>query len=78
LVNKDGKQIILNIKCEDLAWYETSPDAGDPDCICSFCGFVIPADEVPIRLSHTCNIKDCDFEKKEARLHQACFRLLML
>ena len=42
LENKDGNKISLNIKSEDLAWFEMSPDAGDPDCICSYCGFVIP------------------------------------
>lgn len=78
LRNKEGQEKILNINCDDLAWFETSPDAGDPDCICSYCGFMIPIDEIPIRLNHTCDRPECDCENKEARLHQACFRLLML
>lgn len=77
LENKDGKKLNLDIKCDDLAWFDTSPDAGDPDCICSYCGFVIPKDEIPIRLSHKCNLQDCPCKNKEARLHQACFRLLV-
>ena len=77
LVNKAGQILNLNIKCDDLAWFETSPDAGDPDCICSYCGFVITKDEVPIRLSHDCHQEDCALKKREARLHQACFRLLV-
>ena len=76
LVNKDGYQITLKINCDDLAWFETGTDAGDPDCICSYCGFVIPEGEVPIRLSHDCHREDCTLEKLEARLHQACFCLL--
>jgi len=67
----------LNIGVDDLPWYETNPDAGDPDCICSYCGFVIPKDEFSIRLSHDCQLEDCPGKNKEARLHQACFRLLM-
>lgn len=76
LRNKDGREITLNINWDDLALFETSPDVGDPDCICSYCGFVIQEDEVPIRFGHTCNLPDCDCKDKEARLHQACFRLL--
>jgi len=76
LENKNGNKLNLNIGCDELAWFETSPDAGDPDCICSYCGFVIPEGEVPIRLSHDCHQEDCAQKNREARLHQDCFRLL--
>jgi hypothetical protein len=78
LRNNSGREERLQIHCEELAWFETSPKAGDPECICSYCGFVIPETDIPIRLYHTCKRPDCDFEKKEARLHQACFGLLVL
>ena len=78
LVNKEGNEINLNIKTEDLGWFETSPDAGDPDCICSYCSFVIPETDIPIRLYHNCKHPDCELKNKEARLHPACFGLLVI
>ena len=39
----------LNIPLCDLAWFDTSPDVGDPNCICSYCGFVIREDDDLIR-----------------------------
>lgn len=78
LRNKSGREKRLQILCEELAWFETSPNAGDPECICSYCGFVIMETDIPIRLYHTCKRPDCDLEKKEARLHQACFKLLVI
>lgn len=57
----------LNINLEELAWFETSPEGGDPDCICSYCGFVIM--EWPIRIFRKC-------DKTEARLHIECYQLL--
>lgn len=77
LKNKEGQERTLNIHREELAWFETSPAAGDPDCICSYCGFEILETDIPIRLSHTCKHLDCDLKNKEARLHLACFQLLM-
>ena len=47
-----------------LRWFDDSPEAGDPACICSHCDKII-ADEVPIRLWNAHN--------QEARLHQRCF-----
>jgi hypothetical protein len=61
--------IELKIELDQLAWFKTSPDAGDPDCICSYCGFVIPEDDWPIRI-----FRECD--NTEARLHLECFREL--
>lgn len=49
---------------------EKSPDAGDPDCMCSYCGFQIKEDDMPIRM----------FTKtkpmKEARFHISCFEIV--
>lgn len=59
--------IELKIDLEQLVWYETSPEAGDPDCTCSYCGFVIT--EWPVRFFRGSN-------NTEARLHVECFRLL--
>lgn len=61
--------IELKIDPDQLAWFDTSPDAGDPDCICSYCGFVITEDDVPIRFFRESN-------NTEARLHIECFREL--
>ncbi len=79
LENKYGRKKILNIHFDELAWFESSPNGlaiNDPDCICSYCGFVFPEGDVPIRLSHSCHQEDCACKNKEALLHQACFRLL--
>lgn len=62
--------IKINIPVCHLAWFETSPNAGDPDCICSYCGFVIPEDDVPTRLFSQSG-------KLEVRLHSECLQLLM-
>lgn len=61
---------------EQIQWFETSPDAGLPECICSLCGKVIgtpwweqdeeESDEIPIRLFDT-------DRNLEARFHLDCF-----
>lgn len=33
-----------------IKWFKNSPSAGDPDCVCSLCGELIPEEDVPIRL----------------------------
>ncbi len=43
--------------------FTTSPDAGDPECLCSRCGKPIGEDEVPIRAWNG---------NLEYRYHQAC------
>jgi len=78
LRNNSGREERLQIRCEELAWFETSPNAGDPDCICSYCSFVIPETDIPIRLYHNCKHPDCELKNKEARLHPACFGLLVI
>jgi len=30
-----------------ITWFVHSPDAGDPDCLCSYCGMVISDEDVP-------------------------------
>ena len=48
----------------ELRFFDDSPDAGDPLCICSYCECLIQEGTVPIRL----------FEgKREQRLHVDCF-----
>ena len=81
LRDKRGREKRLQICCGDLAWFETSPPAGDPDCICSYCGFVILETQIPMRLYHTGKHPGCDMEadcRLEARLHPACTLLLEL
>lgn len=46
----------------DIKWFRDSPDAGDPNCICSLCGEVI--DGVAVRFS--------DDLGREARFHLLC------
>jgi hypothetical protein len=59
----------LAIAEDELAWFDDSPPAGDPACICSYCGFVITEDEIPWRFYRP-------IDKTEARLCENCFRLL--
>ena len=49
-----------------IRWFDDSPDAGDPLCICSYCEEVITEEDAPpIRLFDS---------KKEARFHTECFQ----
>ena len=59
----------FNIPLCELAWFETFPDAGDPDCICSYCGFVFLKDDALIRFFG-------ESGKFEIRLHAECYRIL--
>jgi len=52
-----------------MAWFETSPDAGHPDCLCSYCGFLIKEDDDPFRIFS-------EGGKFEIRLHRKCFELV--
>jgi hypothetical protein len=49
-----------------ILWFHDSPDAGTPECICSWCRKPIGEEEVPVRLFY----KE---EWLEARFHPACF-----
>ena len=50
-----------------IQWFNDSPDAGDPACICSVCGKQIADDDAPaIRVFDT-------VRSKEARFHTRCF-----
>lgn len=60
----------LTIDQEGLRWFENSPSAGDPACLCSHCGQVIGNEEIPIRLW-----REVDENVLEARLHHACFQI---
>ena len=57
----------IEIDLDGLTWFEDSPDAGDPHCLCSLCLDMIKADEVPTRLFATRG-------KAEIRLHKRCFK----
>jgi hypothetical protein len=49
-----------------IRWFSDSPDAGDPSCLCSWCGCVIAEKDAPaIRLFDTDT-------NREARFHRAC------
>lgn len=61
--------IALAIAGDDLAWFEDSPDAGDPACICSYCGFAITEDQL-------CYRTFCKTDNTEARLCDNCLQLL--
>ncbi len=56
----------LPLDTNGLRWFDTSPSAGDPDCICSHCDQVISG-EMPLRLWNASG--------QEARLHQRCFAI---
>ena len=34
----------------DLAWFDNLPDAGEPDCICSYCGGQIEENTPALRI----------------------------
>lgn len=63
---------MLKIKQEyigKIKWFGESPDAGEPNCHCSYCGDLISEEEVPIRFFNT-------IEMTEARFHEVCFLLI--
>lgn len=51
-------------------WFETSPDTGHPDCLCSFCHNKIEEGEVPLRMYDPDNSDYPD--GLEARLCDGC------
>jgi hypothetical protein len=57
----------LKVPLTALSWFDSSPDVGDPTCLCSWCGKVIERG-APIRLYRHIS----DDEVLEARLHDAC------
>ena len=48
-----------------LTWFNDLPVSGDPLCICSFCGKLIAAGELPLRIFRS-------QDNTELRLHIAC------
>jgi len=67
--------IDLKYPLNDLAWFEDSPDAGHPDCICSYCGFLIDEDDFPFRLFRKSEPTNPNSKTLEARLHRHCFEM---
>ena len=54
---------------DKIKWFDSSPDAGDPSCLCSYCEELIDEHEMPIRAFDT--------EKNlEARFHIKCFGIV--
>ena len=82
LRNKKGQEIIVDVRCEELAWFETLESgrgvytADVPERTCSYCGFEIPAGEAPVVIAHCRCETDFDGKDKEARLHRRCFGIL--
>lgn len=58
----------IEVDFSQLEWFTDSPDAGDPDCICSLCGKIIAEEEVPVRIWNPSKNP-----VKEVRLHWDCF-----
>ena len=63
-------EIWLNVSFDELAWYDDSPDTGDPACVCSYCDLPIPARDMCLR------INNCD-TGKEARLCEPCWQTVI-
>lgn len=50
-----------------ITWFQDSPDAGLPECVCSLCGQMIRLEDIPIRaFNPQTNL--------EARFHFDCFK----
>ena len=52
-----------------ITWFKDSPFPGEPDCICSLCGELIPEEDVPIRMW-----TEKHKPALEARFHEDCFK----
>jgi hypothetical protein len=65
---EESQEMTPDLNPDEFPFYDTSPDAGDPDCICSYCGFGIPEDDEIFRLF---------LGNSEARFHNACFKILV-
>ena len=61
--------VALSIAKIELAYFNISPDTGTQDCVCSYCGFVIGENEVPLRMFRKS-------DNTEARLCENCQGLL--
>jgi hypothetical protein len=48
----------------NLMWFDDSPDAGEPSCLCSYCGNVIEEGDGPVRMWNG--------EGQELRFHDVC------
>lgn len=55
---------------EKIKWFSDSPEAGDPDCICSWCSELISELDFPLRLFADDNT--------EARMHPRCWNEAMV
>jgi|SRR5215471_1117179 len=55
-----------------ITWFTDSPDAGDPACICSWCGLPIGSDEAPPIRMFNSTVPPAGVE---ARFHRFCHHL---
>lgn len=53
--------------------FDTSPDTGHPECVCSRCGGRIMEMEAPIRMATTNDEGKVDKDSKEIRLCEFCY-----
>jgi hypothetical protein len=65
----EGEVHFYPYKRQSVRWFADSPDTGDPACLCSLCGTVIPEEDCAIRCT---NQKD----NLEARFHERCFQIV--
>ena len=56
---------------QKIRWFTDSPDAGEPDCLCSLCGKLIDQDEGEIRC-----VRNDVLDGQEARFHAGCYPLV--
>ena len=48
-----------------ITWFSSSPDAGDPTCLCSWCEELITEEDAPV-------IRMTNGADQEARFHRRC------
>lgn len=65
------KHDALEIRETDIA-FDTSPDTGTPECICSRCKALIEREEMPVRIWTRNKEGEVDENSKEYRLCELC------
>lgn len=68
----DGASAGLDFR---LMIFHSSPNAGDPDCICSLCLNGIEEEEVPIRI-YGMEKEGSQRKGVEMRFHEPCFKIV--
>ena len=70
---ESGDDIIIHVWI--VQEWDDSPDAGDPECLCSLCLNRIYRGEAPIRIFGQRSCADGSRRPNEMRFHPACFRI---